>query len=148
MLSSNAHEYYLGDLPGTLQYNKQPTEIINTINLNIIDNDNGYIQVLPTNENRLRLIPDTSKGNSTEWKILTVFQRNISNGQIWLKGALLNTATNKIALMTSTNNIDNIRNASNRALNSKDSKWFVGHYRMCAPMNFWRSVASEATKLN
>lgn len=142
---SIAHEYYHGDLPGSLQYNKTPEELIAIPNLDHVDPDNnyGYFEILPKQDLKNQLIPDTDKGRSGNWKLLVLFKKTIGD-KVWLKGALLNIDTGRIALMTSTNREENITEKGNRAMKSRASGWYVGQYRMCAPMNFWRAVAAQA----
>jgi len=153
-------EYYLGDLPGNLQYSKDAEELIKAALLhndneygNSQMNHNGFVLEYHTPENLQRLIPDTTTGNDGEWKLILVMKKvmGTSSGQIdqtnnngpdiWLKGALLNKKTGKIALMTSTNNPTNMA----RAIQSRDPKWYVGHYRMSAPIIFWCELANRLT---
>jgi hypothetical protein len=138
-------EYYLADLPGTLQYKKSPAELVSVPNLDVRDDDAGYMQVIPEEIYLNRLIPNTPTGRAGDWKLLLVFKREF-DGEVWIKGALLNKKTNRIALMTTTNAEENITKRNNRAIKSKQKGWFVGHYRMGAPMVFWRAVAAEARK--
>ena len=49
--SSIPHEYYLGDLPGTLQYNKSPSEILNISNITP-DDTLGFVLDEHTIENK------------------------------------------------------------------------------------------------
>lgn len=137
----DACEYYHGDLPGTLQYAKKPEELLAIPNLALQDGDCGYLQIPVTQDHLKRFIPNTETGRSAEWELLVVFQRT-KGAEIWMKGALRNTATGNIALMTTTNNKENILSRGNRALKSHDPEWFIGFYRMCAPMVFWRAVVA------
>lgn len=63
--------------------------------------------------------------------------------EIWLKGALLNQSTGKIALLTSTNHPENIRKKGSRTVKTLDGKWYVGHYRMSAPIYFWKELKNR-----
>lgn len=137
----DAHEYYHGDLPGTLQYAKSPDDLLAIPNLSIQDGDCGYLQIPVSQDLLKRFIPNTKTGRSAEWEILVVFQRTMGP-EIWMKGALRNKSTGNIALMTCTNNRENITRRGNRVLKSCDPEWFVGFYRMCAPMVFWRAVVA------
>jgi hypothetical protein len=139
--SSIAGEYYFGDFPGTLQYSKNPAELKALTNLQVQDSDCGYLQIPALPEYLNRFIPNTKTGKASEWELLVVFQRNFET-EIWMKAALKNKATGHIALMTSTNAKDNIERRKNRALKSLDPAWFIGFYRMAAPMVFWRAVVA------
>lgn len=135
-------EYYLGDLPGNLQYKKTKEELTSIPNIDLKDSDCGYIQIPPSTELTSRFIPDTKTGRSGDWKLLTVFKKE-TESEIWMKAALLNKKDGCIALMTCTNNKMNIVRRGNRAIESMESGWYVGHYRMGAPMVFWRALAAE-----
>ena len=63
------------------------------------------------------------------------------NGVTWLKAALQNRNTGKIALLTSTNS----KEILNRPIRTLDSEWFVGHYRMSAPIVFWQELVNRIT---
>lgn len=63
--------------------------------------------------------------------------------EIWIKDALENRATGKIALLTTTNSRQNIVSSGNRAIQSQDPDWFVGQYRMCAPLIFWKELQNR-----
>lgn len=138
---SVSNEFYLGDKPGTLQYNKDPNEFYHCFEYNKDDNVRGYI-LCDINEEYLmeKLSPKTKKGKQLlNWQLICVMKREDDDGTIWLKGAFLDTKENKIALMTSTNNIILV----NRPINSHKEGWFIGHYRMTAPKIFWYSVAES-----
>lgn len=135
------NEYYLGDLPGTLQYSKDIEEILHA-ELPVDEETRGYSPCEHSLENLQRITPITQK--NTKWKILLIMKSETSNvGEIWLKAALLNTETGKIALLSSTNNKDNIEKRQNRAIATVDGTWFVGHYRMCAPVVFWSELQNR-----
>lgn len=140
-----ANEYYLGDLPGTLQYSKDLNEIMN---LDIEENntdevrDNcGFMLTEHTLANLRRVVPDTVLGNGVKSnsRILLLMKREDPDGTIWLKAALQHKTTHQIALLTSTNNEAQL----SRSLKTEDPEWFVGHYRMCAPMAFWRELRNR-----
>ena len=137
----DAHEYYHGDLPGTLQYAKSPSDLLAIPNLSLQDGDCGYLQIPVSQDLLKRFIPNTKTGCSAEWELLLVFQRT-KGAEIWMKGAMRNKSTGNIALMTCTNAKENITTRGNRALNSCDPDWFIGFYRMCAPMVFWRALVA------
>jgi hypothetical protein len=136
-------EYYLGDKPGLLQYKKTKEELTSIPNINHKDSDCGYVQVPATPDLLNRFVPDTETGRKGDWELLVVFSSDLLPGEIWQKGALRNKKTGEIALMTCTNKKENITSRHKKpALKTKDGNWFVGQYRMAAPMIFWRAVAA------
>jgi hypothetical protein len=139
-VSSIPHEYYLGDLPGNLQYAKSSEEIINS-KLEDDDNDCGYKMCEHSLENLNRVMPLSQKKN--DWKILLMMQTEREGGEIWLKAALMNLQTGNVALLTSTNSENNLLKRGNRSVKTVDGNWFVGHYRMSAPMCFWRELKNR-----
>jgi hypothetical protein len=66
-----------------------------------------------------------------------------NDSEIWLKAALLNKTTGKVALMSSANLRENIEKRNNRAIKTVDGNWFVGHYRMSAPVVFWSELKNR-----
>ncbi len=140
--SSIDNEYYFGDLPGTLQYKLEPDNIIN-LEIDVSKINLDYQLDYHTFENLKRLIPNTPNGRENEWKLLLVMKKVCENNVIWIKGALQNKNTGKIALMTSTNRIENIEINGNRSMNSMDENWFIGRYRMSAPMIFWYELQNR-----
>jgi hypothetical protein len=137
------NEYYFGDLPGTLQY-KVTKEELAELDLSIDDEETrGFRLDFHTEDNYRRLLPDTATGNANSWRILLVMRAERENGIICLKGALENKDTGEIALMTSTNSEEYLTSHGHRAIHSHDPKWFVGHYRMAAPMVFWRELVNR-----
>ena len=60
-----------------------------------------------------------------------------------MKGALLNYDTNEIALLTTFNSEQYIRDKNNRPVKTIDANWFVGHYRLLAPLIFWRELKNR-----
>jgi hypothetical protein len=140
-VSSIPHEYYLGDLPGNLQYAKSAEDIIN-IRLENDDNDLGYQLCEHSQENLARCLPLSQQ--KKQWKILLMMRSvDRGDGEIWLKVALLNKETGNVALISSTNSKDNILKRGNRTVKTVDGNWFVGHYRMCAPICFWRELKNR-----
>lgn len=147
--SSISNEYYLGDLPGTLQYTIAPNDILNIDNIEITplnpttDEDHcGYTFVEHSYEYYSAVIPNTTTGINNEWNMILLMKKMEYN-EVWLKAALRNKRTGDIALMTSTNNINNLLHRNHRALQSLNEKWFIGHYRMSAPMFFWRELQNR-----
>jgi hypothetical protein len=139
---TNGNEYYLGDLPGTLQYKKTKEELTSIPNINNQDSDCGYVQVATTPELLKRFVPNTATGKKGDWDVLVVFTTSPASPETWMKAALRDKKTGLIALMTSTNKEENITSRGNRALQSLEKDWFVGFYRMGAPMVFWRALAA------
>jgi hypothetical protein len=139
-VSSIPHEYYLGDLPGNLQYAKSREEIINS-HLEDDENDRGFQLCEHSLENLNRCLPLSQQ--KKEWKILLMMQADREGGEICLKTALLNKQTGNIALLTSTNSENNILRRGNRSVKTVDGSWFVGHYRMSAPVCFWRELKNR-----
>lgn len=150
--NSIPHEYYLGDLPGTLQYKKTVEELTTISNIEQIDDDCGFVQIPASPELMRRFIPKTKSGRDGDWTLLVVFKRDdivAERGrEIWMKAALLNRRNGCIALMTATNVEANILSRGNRALKSMEDGWFVGFYRMGAPMIFWRTLSTRLIENN
>jgi len=142
--SSIQNEYYLGDLPGTLQYTIDPNDILNIDNIERTSDEVdrcGFEFVEHSYEYYSAVIPNTATGINNEWNMFLLMKKEVD--EIWLKAALRNKKTGKIALMTSTNNINNLLNHNHRAIKSLNDKWFIGHYRMSAPMFFWRELQNR-----
>jgi hypothetical protein len=139
-LSSVPHEYYLGDLPGNLQYSKDIQEIIDT---DLPDDEDtcGYVLCEHSEENLQRVRPVSQR--KTNWKILLMMRSEREDGEVWLKAALLNKDTGKVALLTSTNDANNIERRGSRSVRTIDKTWAVGHYRMSAPIVFWRELKNR-----
>ena len=139
-LSSIPHEYYFGDLPGNLQYKKDKDELITLVTDGIDEETRGFQICEHSLENLRRIVPQTQA--KKKWKILLMMSRDDGH-ETWLKAALLNTDTGKIALLTSTNSRENLERRNNRAIKTVDGSWFVGHYRMSAPIVFWRELKNR-----
>ena len=139
-ISSIPHEYYLGDLPGNLQYSKDIKEIIDTDLPDDMETC-GYVLCEHSLENLRRVTPHTQ--SRTNWKIILMMRKDAEDGEIWLKAALLNRDTGKIALLTSTNDYNNIERRGNRSMRTIEGKWSVGRYRMSAPICFWRELKNR-----
>ena len=143
-MSSIPHEYYFGDLPGTLQYKMSAESLISLEIPQDDSNSCGYVFAEHSLANLLRLTPNTDTGNRNEWKLLLVMQRVSDDGNtIWLKGALLNKETGDIALMTSTNNREILADNGHRGLSSHNDDWTIGRFRMCAPTIFWSELKNR-----
>jgi hypothetical protein len=138
--SSCLNEYYLGDLPGNLQYSKSMEEIIGA-NLPENDDTRGYVLCDHSSENLYRVLPQTQ--SHINWKIILMMKSERENDETWMKAALVNKDTGKIALLTATNNKEHITRSGSRAIKTMDGTWFVGHYRMSAPICFWRELKNR-----
>ena len=137
--SSIPNEYYFGDLPGTLQYSKDPEELL-ALELPENDEDCGFRICEHSLENLQRIIPYTQR--KVNWKILLMMRAD-NDGETWLKAALQDKLTGKVALLTTTNNKENLERRGHRAIKTVDGTWFVGHYRLCAPVVFWRELKNR-----
>ena len=137
--SSVPNQYYLGDMPGTMQYKKEQQEIIDCM-LVENNNDDGFRLCERSQENLRRVTPFAQRG--VDWKII-LMMRAEKEGEIWLKAALLNRTTGKIALLTSTNEKRNLESKGYRSAKTVDGTWFVGQYRMAAPVIFWRELQNR-----
>ena len=142
-MSSIPNEYYLGDLPGSLQYAKEQKEILDCLSCENPDAC-GYnlCDDAEIAENYNRVIPNTKTGTHGEWKILVLMKAE-KDGVVWLKAAMLNKKTSKIGLMTGANNSERL----NRPINAVEDGWFVGHYRMSAPIVFWGELVKQLKTL-
>jgi len=138
--SSIQNEYYFGDLPGSLQYKKTPQEIIDC-ELQNNDEDCGFTFCEHSAENLRRITPYTKRNE--DWKIILMMQAEREGDEIWLKAALQDRKTGNVALLTSTNCKNNLERRGARAVKTVDGTWFVGHYRMAAPVIFWRELKNR-----
>lgn len=137
-------EYYCGDLPGILQYNKDPAQLASIV-IPETPVQGDWQQMPCADDLRAALLPHTK--SPSDWKLLMVIQRTASDNSIWMKGALLNTLTGGIALMTSCNSSNAITSRGNRPIKSNDQSWYIGHYRMGAPLYFWSELAKICSRL-
>lgn len=140
--NSIKHEYYLGDLPGNLQYKKTKEELTTIPNILQEDSSCGYVQLPASGDLLKRFVPNTATGKKGDWELLVVFTSPLDGQEVWQKAALRDKKTGLIALMTCTNKEENITGRGNRALKSMDADWHIGFYRMGAPMVFWRAVTA------
>ena len=147
-----------GAIPGQMQYHfltdelkymnlSEPTDKDAVSKMN--EANDAFEFAEHTDENILRLIPNTKTGTSLgssvyDWHCILMMQRVIDNGNIiWLKGALRNNRTGELMLMTSTNHKSNLENGGHLWAHSQDPKWFIGRYRMSAPMKFWSELKKQ-----
>jgi hypothetical protein len=146
--SSSPHSYYLGDYQGTLQYNKPKEEITALTEFND-EETNGYVLETHTMENKLRAFPrpqsEQRRKNPDDYKLVLVM-KSVREEGVWLKVAYEHKTTGHIMLMSSTNNRAYITNGSvEGGMDSHDPGWFVGAYRMAAPMCFWKELKNRLT---
>ena len=96
-----------------------------------------------TYENIIRSVPhsNTKFRNLENWRVIMIMKKadDIDENILWVKIALLNRYTNKIALLTSTNTKSRLP----RPVKTQNQDWFVGHYRMSAPLFFWNELINR-----
>ena len=128
----------LGVERGHLQYkvNKQMLKELPTT-----DSEMGKWKIEEnTIDNFKKALTYTKK--QAEWELILLMSAT-DGDEIWYKSALKNKKTNEIATLTSTNKESNILSRGNRAVKSHFSGWYVGHYRMTAPMCFWNELKKK-----
>ena len=139
--SRHAHAYYCGDLPGNLQYNKDPEELLGLVLPEDHEDPDGFRLCEHSMENLQRVTPYTRK--NINWKILLMMTAERDDGRIILKAALQDRVTGKIALLSSVNDKKFLDLSGHRAVKTVDGTWFVGHFRMCAPVVFWKELQNR-----
>ena len=138
--------------PGLMQYKIKQIDIINMDIENLKKTNLDYKNDLQfqninfelennTNENLIRLIPDTSTGNSVEWKLILVIKKQ-KGEHICLKGALRNPITGEIAIMTSLNK-QSCENYQYRICRSRDPEYKICQCKMIAPLLFWDELKNR-----
>lgn len=150
--SSVLNEFYLGDKPGTLQYKKLPSEICEAVSLlpdNLGEDEERRWKTVYTSSNiedtsydTTKLLANTPTAKNGNWVALFV-QIHTALGGNWIKSALYNKHDGRIALMTSCDKKELLP----RPRVTKDTNWFVGHYRMSAPLYFWRELSKIITQI-
>ena len=133
--SSIPNEYYFGDKPGTLQYKKKSDDLL-SIELPENTEARGLYLCEHSLENLRRITPLAQK--KTDFKILLMMSAE-KDGEIWLKAALQDRTTGNIALLTATNKKEILK----RPIKTLDGTWYVGHYRMSAPVVFWKELQNR-----
>lgn len=147
--SSEENEFSLGGTLGVIQYEITPEELRQGLISfpECSDFKKGYYLVDHSEENLLRLIPDTDTGRSVNWAPILIMEqrktRSSGDEEIWLKAALVNRATGNISLITSTNSHENIGQHGNRWVSSHAEDWVIGRYKMFAPLYFWKELANR-----
>ena len=144
--NSIAGEYYCGDLPGRIQYKKNAGALMamNLTGLAAAPTDAQWKHEPCTAENLHRLLPHTQ--NPADWTLRMVMKRINDDDTVWLKGALVNNTTGDVALLTAASSSEAITSHDNRAIKSNADGWYVGHYRMGAPLIFWRTLQNVLGK--
>lgn len=138
--------------PGLFQYYVSKNDILElTIDKNAnLNYKDGFELEEHTNENLLRLTPNTATGNKLKkvWKILLLIKKidGKDKEEICLKAALLNTQTNEISLVTSINKPVQAQYKS-RLVNSYDDDFKVCHCKMIAPLLFWDELKNKIITL-
>ena len=131
--------------PGLMQYKINPQDIINMDIENFkktnLDYKRGCELENNTNENLLRLIPDTKTGNSVEWKLILVIKEG-NDEDICLKGALRNPITNEIAIMSSLSK-KAYENYPYKMCKSKDPEYKICKSKMLASLLFWDELKNR-----
>ena len=133
--------------PGMLSYKLEPEELktIDTLPAQPVGDEQVWAHAPVEDATLVRLLPITQK--QTDWRLLFAMKRIDDVNTVWLKGALINSKTGKIALLTSASTRSAILNNGNRAIKSHDDTYHVGQYTMLAPLSFWielKSILSRA----
>jgi len=140
--------------PGLLQYHVARDTIIG-MDAEILKKTNSrYKQNFElechTRENLLRLIPTTPTGltNKDNWRILLLLRSvegtDGNGGGVCLKGALLNSATGEIALISSINAAIHAE-YKHRTISSHDEAYKICQCKMIAPLIFWEELRNRLT---
>jgi hypothetical protein len=138
--SSIPHEYYFGDMPGTLQYKKKVTDIL-SLELPNDEEKGGFNICEQSLENLNCIIPVTQL--KIKWKIILMMKMIKNDDEVHLKAALQNQSTGEIALLTSINKNEYFEREKKRKVKTLSGSWFVGHFRMSAPVVFWRELQNR-----
>jgi hypothetical protein len=108
-----------------------------------VDYADRFVLDAHTPENLLRLTPNTETGNRNKqnWKILLVIKR-IDGEKVCIKGALKNTVTNEISLLTAINQAEQ-NEYTGRLIKTHDNEYKVCHCKMIAPLLFWDELKNR-----
>jgi len=137
--------------PGLIQYHVQDRTItrqnIDEIKLTCNDyTEGGWVLENHTKNNLLRLTPNTKFGQKyrDKLKLLLVIKYE-KDGYTHLKGALRNTETGEIALISSTNNlVQDEEPCTHKKLSpSFDSDYKIYVTKMIAPLLFWDELKNR-----
>lgn len=154
-LSSTDNENYqmVPIPPGLLQYHVSKDSIIEmgaeikTLKKTNINYKQNFELECHTKENLLRLIPTTQTGltNKDNWRILLLLRSSDGGGsKVCLKGALLNSATGEIALISSINAAIHAE-YKHRTISSHDEEYKICQCKMIAPLLFWEELGNRLT---
>ena len=117
--------------PGRLSYKWEAADLRA---IEVTDESSEPWTIEPVSEDTKRaLLPASLK--RAEWQLVALVKKEVGP-HIWLKGALINTLTGKVALITASNS-DSI---TERTIDSHNPAYKIGHYGMLAPMVFWRQL--------
>ena len=139
-LSSIPHEYYFGDMPGTLQYRKKVCDIL-SLELPCDEETCDFYMCEHSLDNLKCIIPLSQI--KIKWKIILMMKKVKNDDEVHLKAALQNQSTGDIALLTSINKTEYFEREKKRKVKTISDSWYVGHYRMCAPVVFWRELQNR-----
>ena len=165
--STDNESYQMSPVPpGLLQYHVSKDTIIGMdaeikqLKKTNSDYKQNFELECHTRENLLRLIPTTPTGltNKDNWRILLLIRsvegakKSSSSlclpvdraGGVCLKGALLNSATGEIALISSINAAIQ-SNYSHRTNSSHDEEYKICQCKMIAPLLFWEELRNRLT---
>ena len=125
--------------PGMLSYKYNADELRQIDTSTTVTGDGEIWVNEPISDTiKLCLLPYTQK--TSQWKLAFVMKRVTENNDIWLKGALVNIITGKVALITAASSENMILQNGNRAIKSHDNTYYVGQYAMLAPLAFWKNI--------
>jgi hypothetical protein len=153
LISKDNSAYMMNVPPGSLQYYVKE-EIICNFDIEIKKETNIHYKKdikdrecfeieQHTKENLLRLTPLTSFGkkNKDNLKIILIIKR-LEGDTICIKGALKNTETNEILLITSINTQAN-NEYKYRTIKSYDCEYRICQCKMIAPLLFWDELKNR-----
>lgn len=143
------NEFYCGDLPGSLQYKKNAM-LLSTLSLPSVTAETKpcFIPIAVTDSIKARLLPATkTAGSLNNWNLIIAMER-VTSTATYIKGALQNKQTGSIALMTSCSTKEDIQNHGHRAIQSQAKDWYVGFYRMSAPIEYWSALKKVLQETN
>jgi hypothetical protein len=124
--------------PGLLCYGADSVNFL-IMDIPTDETDYGWKLCEHNLDNLRRVTTITAKGKQSR-KILLMIQRITDTGEIWIKAALQDKNTGKIALITSTNKKETLTRSKHKAIRTLDAEWFVGQFRMAAPTMFWKEL--------
>lgn len=140
-ISSVPSEYYLGDMPGTLQYAKD----IDTIKSISTEYCISYEWKTVPNTDTIKKAALPYTQDVDNYDLIFAMEKKIDASKKVLKVALYNKSRKGIALMTTYNFNDSAlgTGSSRPGLVSHDPHWYVGWYRMSAPLEFWHQLKTR-----